>query len=235
MEPRLLTLVDNVSLKPGLRSAWGLSILVDLSSIKMLFDVGPSFDLLLSNAEALSLNLSELEAVFISHMHADHVGALNGLLAYNPKLKVYLPDPKLKLAFVRSGFEAECLEEPAQIAEGVYATGVLRGAIDEQMLLIQAEGKTVMLTGCTHPGIKEALEAAIKASPTNSVYAVIGGLHIGSASEALDAWAYMREVGVAVISPCHCTSPLAKSMLAKLFAEGYVENGVGCEIRLNNI
>jgi len=107
---RLLTLMDNRVAREGLRSTWGLSILVEVPSITMLFDVGPSFELLLSNAEALSIDLSRVDAVFISHMHADHVGALNGLLAYNPDVTVYLPDPRLKLAFTRSGFKAECLE-----------------------------------------------------------------------------------------------------------------------------
>jgi len=38
----------------------------------MLFDVGPYGDVWLDNAERLGIDLSEIEAVFLSHWHADH-------------------------------------------------------------------------------------------------------------------------------------------------------------------
>ena len=232
---RLLTLVDNFSLKPELKAVWGLSILVELPSLKLLFDVGPSFDILQRNAEALSVDLSKVDMVFISHLHADHVGALNGLLAFNPDLEIYLPDPKLSLAFVRSGFKAKYMEDAGVLAEGVYTIGVLRGVVDEQALLVVVNDRSVLLTGCAHPGVKRILESAIKISPTGKVQCVVGGLHISSASEALDAWSYLKESGVSLISPCHCTGPLARSVLADLFRDGFITNGVGCEIRLNSL
>ncbi|MGH1488278.1 MAG: MBL fold metallo-hydrolase [Acidimicrobiales bacterium] len=42
----------------------------------VLFDVGPYSDIWLSNVERLGLDLSTIEAVFLSHWHWDHSGAL---------------------------------------------------------------------------------------------------------------------------------------------------------------
>ncbi len=46
----------------------------------MLFDVGPYADIWLANAERLNLDLASIEAVFLSHWHWDHSGALTEVL-----------------------------------------------------------------------------------------------------------------------------------------------------------
>jgi len=56
----------------------GLSVLVtgrtDDETHTMLFDVGPYGDVWLDNAERLGVDLVSIEAVFLSHWHADHSG-----------------------------------------------------------------------------------------------------------------------------------------------------------------
>ena len=42
----------------------------------VLFDVGPYDDIWLANVERLGIDLSAIEAVFLSHWHADHSGAM---------------------------------------------------------------------------------------------------------------------------------------------------------------
>src|SRR5262249_57528619 len=42
----------------------------------ILFDVGPHADIWLANAARLGVELAKIEAVFLSHWHFDHSGAL---------------------------------------------------------------------------------------------------------------------------------------------------------------
>lgn len=47
----------------------------------VLFDVGPSAEVWLANARRLAVDLASIEAVFLSHWHHDHSGALPGVVA----------------------------------------------------------------------------------------------------------------------------------------------------------
>ena len=71
----LVVLVDNKSLKSGTKADWGLSLFVKLGNVQGLFDIGPSFETLLHNANNIGISLKNLDFIFISHFHADHVGA----------------------------------------------------------------------------------------------------------------------------------------------------------------
>ena len=42
----------------------------------VLFDVGPYPDIWLANAQRLGIDLARIEAIFLSHWHADHSGGL---------------------------------------------------------------------------------------------------------------------------------------------------------------
>ena len=55
---------------------WGYSALVEADGHKILYDTGASPDLVLQNARALHVDLSDVEDVVLSHNHWDHVGGL---------------------------------------------------------------------------------------------------------------------------------------------------------------
>jgi len=55
---------------------WGYSALVDIDGHKILYDTGSSADRVLKNAQALKVDLSDVEDVVLSHNHFDHVGGL---------------------------------------------------------------------------------------------------------------------------------------------------------------
>ena len=55
---------------------WGYSALVEVDGHKILYDTGASPDLVLRNAQALHIDLSDVEEAVISHNHWDHVGGL---------------------------------------------------------------------------------------------------------------------------------------------------------------
>jgi len=65
----------------------------------VLFDVGPSADVWLDNANRLGVRLASIEAVCLSHWHADHSGGLPGVVAAitRSRLDEGLPAPIVDL------------------------------------------------------------------------------------------------------------------------------------------
>ena len=74
---KITVLVTNVAGDPQLGDGeWGYSALVEVDVHKILYDTGASSDMVLNNAEALHIDLSDVEDVVLSHNHWDHVGGL---------------------------------------------------------------------------------------------------------------------------------------------------------------
>ena len=72
-------LVDNMAGSGPVLGEWGLSFLIKTDQHQILFDTGGG-QILLGNARALDVNLSQIEAIVISHEHQDHTGGLEKAL-----------------------------------------------------------------------------------------------------------------------------------------------------------
>lgn len=83
------TLVENTSLSEEFGHEHGLSLYIETSKSKILFDVGQS-DLFLKNAKKLNVRVSKVDYLVISHGHADHGGGLETFLRENKRAKVFL-------------------------------------------------------------------------------------------------------------------------------------------------
>ena len=55
---------------------WGYSALVEVDGKKILFDTGNKPETVLKNVKELGIDLSDVEDVFLSHNHGDHIGGL---------------------------------------------------------------------------------------------------------------------------------------------------------------
>jgi 7,8-dihydropterin-6-yl-methyl-4-(beta-D-ribofuranosyl)aminobenzene 5'-phosphate synthase len=74
---KMTVLVTNLAGDPRAGDGeWGFSALVEADGHRILYDTGASADLVLRNARALQIDLSDVEDVILSHNHADHVGGL---------------------------------------------------------------------------------------------------------------------------------------------------------------
>ncbi|MGC9150659.1 MAG: MBL fold metallo-hydrolase [Microbacter sp.] len=87
---KITVLLENTAL-PGSKfeAKHGLSLYVETGKHKLLFDTGPD-DAFLRNAMQLQVDLSEVEAVIISHGHYDHTGGLRAFFEVNHHAPVFL-------------------------------------------------------------------------------------------------------------------------------------------------
>ena len=76
---KITVLVENATPSSRLAACHGLSLLVETAGRRILFDVGPDATLL-ANARALDVDIACVDAVVISHGHADHGGGLGAYL-----------------------------------------------------------------------------------------------------------------------------------------------------------
>ena len=88
---KITTLVENTSLLPEYKSKHGLSLYIETTNHKILFDIG-SNGLFVENAERLGIDIRTIDTVVISHGHTDHVGALRKFLEINSTAKIYIKE-----------------------------------------------------------------------------------------------------------------------------------------------
>jgi 7,8-dihydropterin-6-yl-methyl-4-(beta-D-ribofuranosyl)aminobenzene 5'-phosphate synthase len=85
---KLHILVDNQAM-PGFSSEHGLSIYVEDSRYRVLFDTGRSGTVLKENASRLGVSMLGLDGVILSHGHYDHTGGLNALARHLRGVQIF--------------------------------------------------------------------------------------------------------------------------------------------------
>ncbi len=86
---KITALLENTAGNAATRCEHGLSLYMETSSHRILFDMGQS-DLFLKNAEALGIDLAKVDLAVLSHGHYDHGGGLSAFLEINKNASVYL-------------------------------------------------------------------------------------------------------------------------------------------------
>ncbi|MBQ4650606.1 MAG: MBL fold metallo-hydrolase [Firmicutes bacterium] len=86
---KLSFLVDNKTERASCQAEWGLSIFVESGGHKVLFDTGCS-DMFARNAKAMDIDLTEAEAVLISHGHFDHTEGMPAFAEINKTAPIYI-------------------------------------------------------------------------------------------------------------------------------------------------
>ena len=232
---KIKTIEDNDVWTKGFSSTWGISLHVETfkenEKHTVLMDTSGSFETFDKNVSKLDIDLTAVEAVFISHWHGDHMGALNQVLPLiKHSIPVYVPNAdssgmrEIKNA---NGNPVVC-SEPTEFLDGLMSTGEMSKGISEHSLIINVEDKgLVVLTGCSHPGIINILKRAREVSGVDKVYAVMGGFHISGTNVGVKVGKFLKELNVEIVSPCHCTNQDARNGIAKIVREEHVKIGSG--------
>jgi 7,8-dihydropterin-6-yl-methyl-4-(beta-D-ribofuranosyl)aminobenzene 5'-phosphate synthase len=133
-------LIDNTAKRDELGSEHGLSLWIEYRDRKILFDTGQS-SLIVQNAEKLGIDLSQTDAVVLSHGHYDHTGGLYNVLEIAPDAVIYSHPAAMESRYSCKGFSVRPIgiphmanravkdhkviwtEKPVQICNGVGVTG----------------------------------------------------------------------------------------------------------------
>ena len=183
-------------------------------------------------------------------LHADALAPSYNCKRGQPPRAIGIPDD-CAAALQRASCQLICSPDAASITKRVSTTGHVPRKTDfedvggpffldpngsvpdsiesDQALWIRSDEGPIVVLGCAHAGVVNTLNHVAALSGENRIYAVIGGMHLGQASvERLQATAkVLRQYGVRLLSPCHCTGNMAKEFLAQEFASEYVPCCVG--------
>lgn len=229
----LTILYDNNTFDVRLQAAWGFACLVEVGERTVLFDTGGDGSILMQNMAILGVDPTAIDAVVLSHNHADHIRGLEAMLDSYDQLMVYVPESFAGEFGRQMGERARIVPVtgPMDILEGVRTTGEMGAAIVEQSLVVETARGLAVVTGCAHPGIVEIVR---RAASEGEIDLVIGGFHLSDSSRG-DVQAVidgLLALGVRRIAPCHCTGAGATGAIEEAFGAGFVQCGVGAVITI---
>jgi 7,8-dihydropterin-6-yl-methyl-4-(beta-D-ribofuranosyl)aminobenzene 5'-phosphate synthase len=102
---RITALIENdlAAGRDDLTAEFGLSFHVDTGAHQVLFDTGTS-GTFADNAEALGIDLTDVDVAVVSHHHFDHGGGLRRFLEVNDRATIYLRGSELAELYFKAFF-----------------------------------------------------------------------------------------------------------------------------------
>lgn len=185
---KVITLMENTACRENLCFEHGLSLYIETQTHKILFDAGQT-GAFAENAEKLGVDLREVDFAVLSHGHYDHGGGLKAFLKCNETAPVYVSQYAFEHHYGANGYIGLDLglqnsDRFRYVAEDIpLDTGMTLCRIDvapmdtagltveekgerkpddfrhEQYLLIEEKGKRILISGCSHKGILQIVDA----------------------------------------------------------------------------
>jgi 7,8-dihydropterin-6-yl-methyl-4-(beta-D-ribofuranosyl)aminobenzene 5'-phosphate synthase len=106
--------------------------------------------------------------------------------------------------------------------------------LDDQALWIDTPRGAVVLLGCGHAGLVNTLDHVARLTATPRILAVVGGFHLGRASETRLAATRdrLRALAPEVVAPAHCTGERGVAMLRESLPGAWRRGAAGAVLRL---
>ena len=228
-EIEIISIYDNYKVNEALKTDWGFASLIKTPEEQVLFDTGGNSEILLSNMEKLDIDPKSIDKIFLSHIHKDHTGGLEGLLDENNKVMVYAPKSfpdKFKEMVQGKGAELTEIYGAMKITDFAYSTGELSGPPAEQAIILDSKKGIIVMTGCAHPGIVKIIKQAKKVMNKDQVFMVLGGFHRPPKAAVQE----FRKINVQKTAPSHCTGGKVIKAFKEEYKNACFEYGAGKRI-----
>ena len=193
----------------------------------------------------LPVALAAARGAVAIHLHPDALQPkFNGSrsIGMPPAAREALAGPRVRLVQSR---------EPGEIVPGLFRTGeiprphpeetlaeifhldpdgrAVDPLLDDQALFFDTPEGVAVLLGCAHAGVIHILERVQALTRGRPFRAVLGGLHLGNATDARLRWTIdrLRGFGLRLLAPMHCTGPRAAAALWTAFPASCRSGGAG--------
>ncbi len=203
---------DNTIYQKNLVADWGFAAYIETDDINILFDSGSDGNILLENMKIMGLDPKKVDTVFMSHHHFDHTGGLAAFLRENSNVDIYVP---ASMRGVRRAKSVTHVHGPLALSDKIYSTGELEGI--EQSLVIKTSEGSVVIAGCSHPGLEKIVKVA---QGYGRIHLLLGGFHDFEKFDVLKDVEY--------VCPTHCTKHIKR--IENLYPEKYIPGGAGRKI-----
>ena len=207
---RIVTLVENTCGHEDCIAEHGLSIYIETDNHKLLLDTGQT-DAVVKNAEALSIDLSAVDTVILSHGHYDHSGGILPFSEINHTAQIIIQRSAAEPHFNGDRYigidkaipdlpNVRLIEGDVQLDDELFLFSGIAGRrcypqgnrklsrmengvqvpddfLHEQCLVIKQNGKSWLLSGCSHNGILNIIDRSREFFGNAPDY-VITGFHM---------------------------------------------------------
>jgi 7,8-dihydropterin-6-yl-methyl-4-(beta-D-ribofuranosyl)aminobenzene 5'-phosphate synthase len=233
---RITVVFNNVPLLPGLETSWGFAAVIETAAHTVLFDTGGNGTILLANMARLGIEPERIDAVVLSHSHADHTGGLDRLVERNAEVTVYMPatfPPSYKAAVTARGIRVETVGARRHLLGPFYSTGEMGSDIKEQALITDTAEGLIVVTGCAHPHVAE-MAATAREYLGQEIYLLMGGFHMGGMThgEIRRTVNDLQKLGVRKVAPSHCTGDRATAAFQAAWGQHFIAGGCGAVIEV---
>lgn len=224
----------------GLKKDWGFSAFIEnnIGSEKktILFDCGADGNILMHNLKKMNIAPEDIDCIFISHNHSDHIGGLDVFYRLTQKnLPVFVPSKCYK--GIKSQYDNKDiipLNQSGAFFSNFYTSGVLDGKykgsyLPEQSLFLVIENKVILICGCSHCGVVTIVKKAKELFPDKEIDLVCGGWHlIGQQENAIiNICELLKANNVKKVAPSHCTGANAITLIKRYFKDEFLELYLG--------
>jgi 7,8-dihydropterin-6-yl-methyl-4-(beta-D-ribofuranosyl)aminobenzene 5'-phosphate synthase len=227
-------LFDNYNYDKNLTSLWGFSCLIELKDETILFDTGSNGRILLKNAKKMGIKFKDIDTLFISHSHWDHIGGLDTVIEENPNIRLIVPNTlSLHLIDDLKTLVKEVIvldNNFTQIDEKLYSTGVFGNNMKEQSLVINQDNHLYIISGCSHPGI-DKIEKRVIQNLKRDIKYIIGGFHLKDKT-AQEIQKVIDNLSTKYVTATHCTGNLGIKMIKEAYQTRFIDGGVGAIIEI---